>query len=128
MSVSYLEGVKFKITARSHSITIDQPESEGGTDQGMTPVELFNASLAGCAAYYAYLFLKRRVNDLKGLEVRAYWKYLENPHRVGAIGLEIVSPHPLTGSEKAGLLREVEHCTIDNTLKHPPEIVINVKE
>jgi len=94
----------------------------------MTPVELLNASLSACAAYYASLFLKRRIEDLEGLEVRCTWNYSENPHRVGVINLTVVSPRVLTKQEKAGLLRSIEHCTIENTLKHTPEISIDVED
>lgn len=120
--MSYLEGRKFKVTCRSHSIITDQPESDEGTDQGMAPVELLNASLTACTAYYALAFLKRHLRDLKGLEVKCTWKYLEDPHRVGTICLTIIPPHALTKQEKSGLLRTIEHCTVENTLKHPPEI------
>ncbi|MCK4952552.1 OsmC family protein [Candidatus Bathyarchaeota archaeon] len=128
LTVKYLEGTKFEVTCRSHSITTDQPKSENGADQGMTPVELLNASLAACASYYAMIFLKRRFADLKGLEVRSSWKYSEDPHRVGVIQLEIIFPHSLTEPERKGLLRSVEHCTVENTLKHPPKIRINVRD
>ena len=126
--MNYVSGMKFKVTCRNHSIITDQPESEEGTDQGMTPVELLNASLSACAAYYASLFLKRHIQDLMGLEVRCTWGYSESPHRVGVINLTIVPPRVLTKQEKTGLLRSIEHCTIDNTLKHTPEIRINIED
>ena len=128
LTVNYLSGTKFKVTCRKHSIITDQPESEEGTDQGMTPVELLNASLSACTAYYASLFLKRHIQDLAELEVRCTWNYLEEPHRVGVINLTVVPPRVLTKQEKIGLLRSIEHCTIENTLKNTPEIRINIED
>lgn len=128
LTVKYIERNKFEVTCRSHRIITDQPESENGTDKGMTPVELLNASLASCAAYYATTFLKRRIPDLTELEVQSRWQYSEAPHRVGAIHLTIVFPNIITAPEKRGLLRTVEHCTIGNTLKHTPNIRINIIE
>jgi uncharacterized OsmC-like protein len=128
LSVKYVEGKKFEIMCRSHRIIVDQPESEGGKDQGMTPIELLNASLASCAAFYAVTFLERRIPDLTGLEVRSSWQYSEDPHRVGTIHLTIVSPHVLLESRRKGLLRTVEHCTVENTLKHTPKIHIDIKD
>ncbi|MDQ1278985.1 MAG: putative redox protein [Thermoproteota archaeon] len=83
VSVKYLDGKKFEVACRGHSIIVDQPESEDGTDKGMTPVELLNASVSACAAFYALLYLKRRIKDLNDLEVKASWEYSENPHRIG---------------------------------------------
>ena len=121
LSVKYLKGKKFEVTCRSHRIIIDQPESEGGTDQGMTPIKLLNASLASCVAFYAVVFLERRIPTFSGLEVRSTWQYSEDPHRVGTIHLSIVIRQSLPEYEKRGLLRTVEHCTVENTLKHPPK-------
>ena len=128
LTVKHLKDKKFEVVCRSHRIITDQPESDGGTDQGMTPVELMNASLASCAAYYAVTFLERRIPDLVGLEVRSSWIYSDTPHRVGTMCLTIVLPHNLTEPEAKGLLRSVEYCTIRNTLKHAPKILMNVKK
>lgn len=128
LTVKYLKGKKFEVMCRSHKIIIDQPESEDGTDQGMTPIELLNAFLASCAAFYAVTFLERRIPTLSGLEVRSTWQYLEDPHRVGTVHLSIVLPQRLPEHEKRGLLRTVEHCTVENTLKHAPHVHINVME
>ncbi len=127
LTVKHLEGTRFEVTCRTHKIIVDQPTSEEGTDQGMTPVELLNASLASCAAYYAVTFLERRIPDLKGLEVLCNWQYSESPHRVGAVNLTIVTPRVLTESEKRGLLRTIEHCTVENTLKRTPSMSIDIK-
>ena len=128
VSVKYLNGKRFEVTCRGHSIIVDQPESEDGTDEGMTPVELLNASFSACAAYYALLFLKRRVKNLNSLEVRASWKYSEKPRRIGAINLIVIPPRALTEQEKAGLLKSIEQCTVENTLRNSPEINIDVKD
>ena len=128
LTVNYLSGTKFKITCRKHSIITDQPESEEGTDQGMTPVELLVASLSACTAYYTSLFLNRRIQDLTNLEVRGTWNYLEGPHRVGIINLTVVPPRVLTKQEKIGLLRSIENCTIENTLKNTPEIRVDIED
>jgi putative redox protein len=127
VTVRYQEGTRFEIQSRNHRIVVDQPESEDGTDQGMTPVELFVASLASCIAYYASTFLRRHIPDLAGLEVQSSWDYSDKPHRIGAMHFVIFIPHALTESEKRGLLRTVEHCTVQNTIKHDPSISIEVK-
>jgi uncharacterized OsmC-like protein len=124
--VKYIEGKKFEVKGRGHTVIVDQPKSADGTDQGMDPIELFNASLASCAAFYAVTFLSRRSPDLKGLEIQSSWKYLEDPHRIGEISLTVMLPAKLSKSEKKGLLRTIEHCTIKNTLKLPPNITIKL--
>lgn len=75
LSVKYLNGKKFEVKCRTHTIITDQPVSADGTDRGMTPVEMLNGALASCAAHYALLFLSNRTVDLKGLEVQSSWQY-----------------------------------------------------
>ena len=124
--VKYIEGKRFVVESRGHTIIVDQPKSADGTDQGMDPIELFNASLASCAAFYAVTFLSRRNPELKGLEIQSSWKYSEDPHRIGEISLIVKLPFKLSKSEKSGLLRTIEHCTIKNTLNRPPNITVKL--
>jgi len=126
LNVRSLSETEFEITCRNHRIVVDQPKSEKGTDKGMTPVELLNASLASCVAYYATTFLKRHLTDVTGLRVESTWQYTEDPHRIGAMQIRIILPSSLTKSERDGLLRTVEHCTVENTLKHVPSVRIEI--
>jgi uncharacterized OsmC-like protein len=125
--VRYIEGKKFQIECRSHKILVDQTERNGGMDEGMDPIELFNAGLASCAAFYAITFLNRHIGNLKGMEVESTWKFLEKPHRIGKISLIIRIPKTLKDTEKKALLRSVKLCTVKNTLDHQPIIDIYLK-
>jgi len=58
--VNYLGNAQFEAEARGHKIICDQPESNQGDDEGMTPPELLLASLATCSGYYAVQYLKTR--------------------------------------------------------------------
>jgi uncharacterized OsmC-like protein len=126
LSIKYLKEKKFEAKCRDHKIIIDQPKSRNGSDQGMDPIELFNAALASCAAFYALRFLSRRIKDLKGLEVESQWSFAENPHRIGEISLSVKLPRSILGSERKGLLKSVEYCTVMNTLEHPPKINVRL--
>jgi putative redox protein len=126
LSVAYLEGSRFEATCRGHTIVVDQPELEGGSDKGMTPVELFNVSLASCVAHSAVTFLKRRIPDLQNLIVQSDWQYADNPHRVVAMHIHLIVPRELTDPETKGLQRTIEQCTVSNTLKGVPKIDIQI--
>jgi len=128
LTVKHLERMKFEVECRSHKIVVDQPKSSDGTDQGMNPIELFNAGLASCAAFYAITFLSRRINKLGGLEVKSSWNYTEHPHRVGEISLTIRLPCSLSENERKGLIGTAEHCAVKNSLEYPPKIQITLKD
>jgi uncharacterized OsmC-like protein len=42
------EGLRSEVQTRQFSLTVDEPEALGGTDQGPNPVELVLAALASC--------------------------------------------------------------------------------
>ncbi len=68
---SYLEeGMKVKVdNGRGHEITIDEPESFGGSDEGMNPVEITLASLAGCLSITSAFLANKMKIDINDLSI-----------------------------------------------------------
>lgn len=124
LTVKHVEARRFEATCRGHSLVVDQPMQDGGSDKGMSPVELFNASLACCVADSAATFLMRRIPDLQSLVVQSDWQYADNPHRVVAMHIHIAVPRGLTDPERKGLQRVLDQCTVSNSLKGVPKIDI----
>jgi uncharacterized OsmC-like protein len=126
VKVSQLEGVRFNIQARSHTIACDQPVDNGGADCGMTPPELLLASLGSCAAFYAAEYLRTRNLAQGGVEVTVTAGKLLQPARLGNFRVLIKSPVPLTPEQSEGIMRSVHCCLVHNTLMSPPEIKIEI--
>jgi putative redox protein len=125
ITVRYLGGDRLRIETRGHEVTSDQPVDDGGEDTAPTPTELFLSGLAGCIGYYAQRFLRRHGLPAEGLAVTCNYAWAENPHRVGAIELTVDAPG-LTADRRDAFSRVIEHCTVHNTLRQPPEIRIRV--
>ena len=124
--VRQVDGVKFSVQSRSHTVLCDQPAENGGQDSGMTPPEFLLASLGSCAAFYAVQYLKARKLALGGVEVSVTAEKLKQPARVGIFRVQVTCPVPLTADQEAGLMRSVESCLIHNTLLSPPEMRIEL--
>ena len=125
--IAQIEGVKFSVQARTHTITCDQPQENGGTDEGMTPPEFLLASLGACAAYYAAEYLRTRNLAIGGVSVYVAAEKLKGPVRVGNFRIRVDSPVCLTSEQREGLKRSVEHCLVKNTLLNPPQIEISLE-
>lgn len=65
-SVTRIEEFRNSVTIRSHGLTIDEAEDEGGADAGPNPLELLAGSLAGCVAITMEMYARR-----KGWEIGA---------------------------------------------------------
>ena len=128
VTVEHLGAVQFEIKARQHTISCDQPTENGGYDEGMTPPELLLASLGSCAGFYAAQYLRKYKLATEGTRVRVTAEKLEDPARVDNFRIEIDTPLELTEQHRAGVERAVHHCLIHNTLLHPPQMTIEVKQ
>ncbi|MFE2276371.1 OsmC family protein [Streptomyces sp. NPDC059454] len=122
-----IAGDSFEIRVRGHVLTVDQPLSDGGKDTAPTPVELFVAAVASCAAHYAGRFLDRHGVSRDGLSVRAEFRMADDrPARVAALSLTALAP-TLPPQRLSALRAVVSHCTVTNTLARAPEIELDVR-
>ena len=62
---SQSEGMKSDIKAGNHSLTIDEPQQMGGTDQGPDPLATMLGSLASCETVVANMVAKEMDFDLE---------------------------------------------------------------
>lgn len=120
--VTWRGGVRFDAETRGHRITLDQPRDEGGTDEGITPVECLAVSLGSCVAYFAARFAQRHALPIRDLQVTTGWDYAEQPHRVGRFDVQVAFRGVVDAAMRDRLLRVAEACTVHHTLTHAPEI------
>ena len=124
--VEHLGAVQFEIKARQHVIASDQPQENGGFDEGMTPPELFLASLGSCAAFYAAAYLRKYKLVEAGTKVRVTAEKRKDPARLDDFHVSIEVPAGLAAKHIEGVERAVHQCLIHNTLLHPPSIAIEI--
>ena len=63
------ENFKVEVKAGRHLFYVDQPENAGGNDAGPSPLEYFQAALAGCLATTARIVARQQNIPLYGLGV-----------------------------------------------------------
>lgn len=66
------QGMVVKATSRNFEITIDEPKSLGGTDEGMNPVELMLCALGACQSIVARVYARKF-----GITLEDFWVELE---------------------------------------------------
>ena len=124
LTVRHLDGDRFAIDIRGHTILVDQPVEHGGADTAPTPTELFIAGLASCVAFYARRYLARHGLSGDGLAVSVSYDIGGRPTRVTRIGVQITPPADLSPDRRDALLAVASHCTVHNTLTAPPQVEI----
>ncbi len=125
--VEHLGAVQFEIQARGQRIFSDQPAENGGFDEGMTPPELFLASLGACAGFYAAAYLKKKGLATEGTRVKVTAEKLSGPARLDNFKIVVQVPAVCGEEQMRGVEDAVHHCLIHNTLLHPPQIQLRVE-
>ncbi|WP_372404473.1 OsmC family protein [Streptomyces luteireticuli] len=123
LTVAFTGGESYRVSSRGHEFTVDQPPDVGGNDLGPTPVDLFVASLAACIAFYAGRYLTRHGMPRDGLRVDAEFDMAtDRPARVARVRVRLAVPPGLTEDQERALLAVVDHCTVHNSLRQPPDV------
>ncbi len=116
---------RFRIAVRGHELFVDQPPP-ASDDTAPTPTELFVASLAGCAAFFARRFLARHGLGDAELTVACDYDWAPDHSRVDRIVMRVELPEALSPELEAGMLRAIDRCTVEASIRAQPEIVREV--
>ncbi|MEK6775833.1 MAG: OsmC family protein [bacterium] len=128
MVIRWDEKYRFVAESREHQVIIDQPVKGGGTNLGMSPVELFIASLGGCVVYYAAHYMERNHIPAQGLRVEADWGFEKSPYRVSRIKNIIHLSPGFPDDKHDQLLAVCKGCTIHHTLAHEPVLEYEIRQ
>ena len=105
------------------SVVVDEPESAGGTDTGPQPTDLLLASITSCMALSIAWVAKKRGIELSGLEVTGVATY--KGLRFDRVAISVSSGTPRDVVEE--LIPDAERlCYVSNTLRHQPELTLEV--
>lgn len=123
ISVTHLAADRFRIDVRDHRLLVDQPGH--GEQVGPTPTELFVSSLAACVGYFGVRFLRDHGLAYDGLRVDCEWKMLAaRVPRVGRVALRVTPPGEVPPELRQALQEALEHCTVHEALREPPQVTI----
>lgn len=108
------EGYAHELTVRGHTLTIDEPESAGGTDTGPNPQELLAASLASCTAVTVEMYADRKGWDLGAVSVEV--DYTSDAPGRSRFDVLIEIPEPLSEEQLERLRVIAGKCPVHRVL------------
>lgn len=92
-----------------------------------SPLHMLAASLATCTLSVLLSWALQAGHDFEDLEIGLTWEYVEDPYRVGSYEMEVRWPS-LPDDRRDAALRVAQHCTVEHTLKVPPEIRVELMD
>jgi putative redox protein len=117
-AIARRQGAKLEqeIAIRSHEVTADEPQDNGGEDEGPTPQELLAASLASCTAITMEMYAQRKGWDVGDVEVQVDY---EPAQRGSPTRFEMVirMPKELPEEQRLRLMQIAAKCPVHRTLE-----------
>ena len=110
----------------SFRIPTDQPTKSGGQGTAPSPFDLFLASIATCAGFYALRFCQERSIGTDGLALSMTPDWDSTLKRVARIRVQIELPASFPDKYRDALRRAVDQCTVKRHLAEPPEIDVSI--
>jgi putative redox protein len=110
-----IEGFATEVRIRDHTLTVDEPKSDGGEDRGPTPQELLAASLVACTRITMEMYAQRKGWDIGDVEVEVDFE----PGQKGECSsFEVILRFPATlDDEQVEKLRVIAgKCPVHRTL------------
>lgn len=93
----------------------------------MPPGAIFAASLGLCTASRIIITCQKNGWAVKDLNIKLDYKLNLSEYRADAFRLDIELQADLTDEQRKALLAEAHNCFVHRSLKHVPEISLNLK-
>lgn len=120
LKVIFGENYRIDVEFKGFTIKTDQPVQDEGDNTAPSPFDLFLASLATCAGYYALVFLRERKIPSEGLGVTMTYERPAGARLIDKIVIHVTPPAGFPEKYRAALVKSVDHCTVKAHLDKPP--------
>ena len=126
IEVSFPGGMAVDATLKGHTVHTDQPLHAGGGDTAPAPFDLFLASLAACAGFYALRFCQQRDIGTAGLGVTL--TPVRGDKRLDTIRIDLRLPPGFPEKYRDAIVRAVDQCAVKRAILDPPRFEVEVHE
>jgi putative redox protein len=120
LKVVFGGGLKVDTEYHGHLIRTDQPVRDGGEGTAPSPFDLFLASLATCAGYYALAFCIGRGIPTAGLALSLVTEKEPGAKTIGRMTIRISLPAGFPEKYREAIIKAVDACAVKAHIKNPP--------
>jgi len=125
ITVSSKGGLEVDVRVRGHVVTSDMSPQDGGLDAGPSPAELMASSLGACVTMMVQRYCETHGYEGE-TEICLTLELADDPKRVSSIVIDVELPSSVPDEKKDAVRRVAEKCLVHETLRHPPEVDIDI--
>ena len=128
IKVNFLDKLRLEAKFDDFTVIADQPIRYKGDGSAPGPFDYFLASSALCAAYFVKLYCETR--NISTENIRLSQNNIVDPeNRYQQIfKIQVELPEDISATDRQGILRSIERCTVKKVVQAGPEFVIEVVE
>ena len=124
IKVNFLDKLRLEAKFNDFTVISDQPIRYKGDGSAPGPFDYFLASSALCAAYFVKLYCETR--NISTENIRLSQNNIVDPeNRYQQIfKIQVELPEDISASDRKGILRAIERCSVKKVVQAGPEFVI----
>jgi len=122
--VSFPGGVAVDVAVGGTTVRTDQPQPLGA-GSAASPFDLFLASIAACAGFYALRFCQEREIPTAGLRV-SLEPERDATKRLVSVRIHVRLPEEFPEKYRAAIARAIDHCAVKRAITEPPRFELDV--
>jgi len=124
LEVTFPGGVAIDVSVKGQTVRTDQPPPLGG-GTAASPFDVFLASIAACAGFYALRFCQERgiaTDDLRvSMDIDR-----DEAKRLSAVKLHVRLPREFPEKYRDAIVRSIDHCAVKRAITDPPRFELDV--
>jgi uncharacterized OsmC-like protein len=122
LKITLLSDERIRVDAEAGPMSIEAESAE----MSYSPYHMLASGLATCTLSVLHAWATNAKLPTRGLALEVGWSFVEDPHRVGSMEVEIDWPG-LPENRLSAAKRAADLCTVKVTFAHPPQITARVK-
>ena len=126
LEVTFPGGSRVEARYRGQKILTDQPVKAGGEGSAASPFDLFLASIATCAGFYAQQFCRHRELSTDGLALSLQTVADPQSKMISRVLLHLELPAGFPDKYRRAIERSIDQCAVKRHLARPPSVELRL--
>jgi ribosomal protein S12 methylthiotransferase accessory factor len=124
IAVTFPGNLQVAASVGDFMVLTDQPETSGGDHEAPSPSDLFLASIANCAGYFALKFCQAREIDTSTMRLSMSYAWDDEQKRWPKLSIELHLPDDFPARYQKAIIKAMDQCVVKKHILQPPEFEI----